>query len=276
MNVEKKNNSVGVIVILVVLVILLGGYIVFDNFIKNNSDNITEESSKKESNNSMEEVNLDINSNLVQFLYAKVSNPSTSNSCNAEWFFNDVSNESKNLTVASMTEKQKMNLVGLNLNSSKEQNIECDNSIPDTSNYYMSVCYAYKDKYVSQTGYSKKYVETVYKSLFGENAVMTNESIITPDSIYIYNNSKDMYIKYLSESGSLIGTTCGPISYKLELEKAVKKDNSVLLYEKRTETNQEYENNGTVVPAGTKTSVNIYTFKLDNDGIYRFVSKNNE
>ena len=100
MVIEHKKDNKLLVIILVIIIILLGGYLVYDKVIKdyinNTSNNNNQATTNNDDNTKNEEIintdsSLDINSNLVQRLYAKVSNNSRAGNTYLDFKEQDIS-----------------------------------------------------------------------------------------------------------------------------------------------------------------------------------------
>lgn len=260
----KTNNFLVVLVIIFFLTTLAGAsYICYDNFFKVNSktkDNTSvEENSTEEKNNKEEK--LEVNSRLVQSLYNKVG------------LVDDSSNryeayrKSDNILVSEMNDEDKLALVYTNLLSYSFQTLPNENLdqeiITNNSNYnsnYQLLLTSYG--YINFIPFSA--VELKFKELFGQDATFSKESIIREDSdslrIYVYNNNLNGYVEYTN-----VGGIEGRISYKGRVVSAKRSDKNITITEEVT----------AVPPEGSPTTVGnyVYTFNIDDDGMYSFVSR---
>lgn len=271
----EKNRSTGKTVAIIILAVLLLGavsYIGYDKFLVNEKSVSSNE--KKSENN--KEVELDIDSRLVKSLYNKVSTGESSkeeSTCNYNYMYeyDYDSNSYKDFYVDKATEEQKMLILSLQLNREGTGLLFCGDglSIPDKMNGYHSKC-SY-DKIVNKNEnsfeyyYNKKDIETLYKDLYGKDAKLnTSQPIyVTPYRAYayMYIDSLDKYMQYVIDTGGV----CGPTGMYGTITKAIKTSDSVKIYEKVTIIDGE---------KNTTTNQNyIYTFKLDSDGMYNYVSR---
>lgn len=290
-NKKKKNVLIIFLILLILLVLGLVGYICYDkNLIFN--DNKAVSTSNKLGNKLEKEQKLDINSRLVQTLYNSVT-PSD-HSCFRYSIYGMV--QDNDYIAAEVPELDKMTLVANNLKYDYYETVSCtDVNVPDvlsinvngTNVNYYSGCSAnnpdnYQKNSIEQRFiekmYSKKYIETIYKNLFGKDAKLDTSVPITfyGPTAYFYNKDMDSYIKYLY-SGS--GGICGPIKYEDEIEKAVLKGDTLKIYEKTDVTtgpDDTYDSNGNLLKhedATTSTNYHVYTFLRESDGMYKFVSR---
>lgn len=262
----KKNI---ITIVLALLLLATCSYIIYDKvFYKERETNV--EANNKNDKTEVKEEQLDINSRLVQSLYNKV----VSANDNGKYWMYDYhlnKNETTDYFVSKSDEKTKMNLVGNNLNNNKTTIIECDNSIPNTVKIdgydYKSACYARSEGaygYIP-TSYEKSYVEMIYKDLFGNDAKLDTSidiqfAMYAPE-MYHYIESIDKYVLYVAEGGGTSATT-----YSGMVTKAIKLGNKLKITEKVTVTD----------PEETKNYNYVYTFKLEDDEMYTFVSREKE
>ncbi len=282
---EKKKSNKGLIVVIIILVITLlslGGYVLVDKGIikigtKEDNKIIEKEDTKGEEQ-------LDINSRLVQTLYNQVTTGITS--CQRNWIYRDAEGKEKDEFYAEKaTEEEKMNFVGNLLSEKNRIYIDCTNTeIPSTMKSgewtKTSVCESNKLNYIQEAeyGYTKKYIDFIYKSIFGGNAKVDTNIAINSDPYYvgsyIYIPALDKYILYEIEGGG----TCGPTSYNVTIEKAIIMGKELKIYEKEILSTLTGGNDGAL---GTmddeveeeKTSNYIYTFEKESDGMYKFISR---
>ena len=270
---EKKTKSTGKTVAIAILSILLVGavgFIGYDKFII--KEDSTQSTNNKEKNTSKEEI--DINSRLVQSLYEKVSIEKKEGLC-----YNGLFHEGSDKIYANkMSNKEKMILVGNSLLNSRKKIIDCNSNIPDSQGnegYLFSACYLNNknNTYEYQYAYEKDYIESVYKNIFG-----TKENFDTSEPInnYYYNETLNEYVEYLTEGG--MESTCGDNdSTSLTLKKAFKTSSEIKLVELVNYTKREDGPDGiseTIDDIVTKTDYNyVYTFKLEDDGMYSFYSR---
>ena len=283
---KKKNMRLIVFLVLLILIILgLVGYICYDKKLIFNDNKAVSTSNKLE-----KEQNLDINSRLVQTLYNSVT--SRDEFCFKYSIYGKVQDD--DYIVDEVSEKDKMALVKHNLKNNYYETVSCtDVNVPDTLsinvngndiNYYSSCSVdpnadqstPIEQRFIEKE-YSKEYVETIYKSLFGKDAKLDTNVPITSygPEVYVYNKDIDSYIKYAFAGGG----TCGPVKYKDKIEKAVLKGDTLKIYEKTDVTtgpDDTYDSNGNLLKhedATTSTNYHVYTFLRESDGMYKFVSR---
>lgn len=271
---EKKNNNIIVVILSVVVLVLFflfGGYVLVDQgVIKLNfgKGQIEEKNEKEE---------LDINSRLVQNLYDSVTVDGVLSSV-SYWVYSDSlpgpgSYDFKNFYAESASEQIKMNIVGMNLLESKQKFANCSSvNIPKENSFGISACYAntmpgYEGLYISKS-YDRSYIERVYKNIFGKDEKL-DTSIDIPMNFfgsrsYSYVASEDAYVLYVAE----VGGTGGPGGYSASLKSAAKDGNMLYIYE--DVKNEIYDSNSVYIK--TEKYTMTYTFELEDDNMYKFVS----
>lgn len=170
------------------------------------------------------------------------------------WMYSDEDTK----IVPDMKETTKMILVYNNLKKSDFRELNC-NKIPSSETYEN-----YKCPGTTTLMVDKSVVDDVYRDLFGSNS-SSSSSLMKVDSekneVYIYLKDLDAYVLYTKEK-----PTQKEIKkiYKYEFIKTIVVDDKLLLYEVVTEKDLETK----------KLSRNryVYTFKLDNDGLYNYYS----
>ena len=260
----KINKVLVVFVIIFFLTTVAGAsYICYDSFIKVDSeikdDTSVEENSIEDKNNKDEM--LDINSRMVQSLYNKVGLVGDSSNRYETY------KKSDNILVSEMCDEDKLALVYTNLlsysfqtlpNENLDQEITTNNS--DYNFNYQLLLTSYG--HINFIPFSD--VELGFKELFGQDATFSKDSIMRVDSdslgIYVYNNTLNGYIEYTN-----VGGIEGRISYKGSVVSAKKSDKNITITEEVT----------AVPPEGSPTTVGnyVYTFNIDDDGMYSFVSR---
>ena len=263
---EKKKSSIGYIIVIILLILGFCGYILVDQgIIKIDMFN------KKGEVEVEEKEELDVNSRLVQSLYNSVSlSDGNDISWYKFWFYSGSiqgSFELGDFISDEADELDKMKIVGLNLKSSSRKYNLCDISIPsilDDGRY--SSC----EENTTQYSYSRSYVESVYKSIFGKNAKLDTSVLIWMDvyggSAYYYVKEYDAYFEYHAS----VGGTVGPGGYETSINKAYKVGSSLIIYEDVKLTS--YKTDDLSKPT-IEEFYNVYTFELEDDGMYKFVSR---
>ena len=268
---KKNNKGIVILSVLLILVILLfAGYVLVDREIisfeknANNSDVVEKE----------EKIELDINSRLVQSLYDSVT--VDGDGWFKYWVYSDSRDTSSfdDFYVESASEQIKMNIVGMNLAESKRKYFNCSSvNIPKENSFGVSVCYAntmpgYEGIYTPRS-YDREYVEGVYKEIFGKDAKLDTSADIPVNYFgsesYSYVASEGVYVLYVTESGG----TGGPGGYTTSLKSATKDGDKLYIYE--NVKNEIYDDNE--VLQKTVNFVMVYTFELEDDGMYKFVSR---
>ena len=262
---EKKNNGiVGKILVIILLIAALAGGFFFGNYYTEETKTITN-ASKKETNKEQEEdttEKLDINSRLVKFLYGEVTNDQKEPSNYFGWEFNNYlgnnMGDTSDFYADKADELYKMIFVGRNL-SDYNLKYAYDMNIPKSND----------GSYVKENDkryYTKDYIEYVYKLLFGKDAKLdTSVPIhigVYGGENYIYDENTNNYFKYHAD----VGGTTGPGGYTANLSKAIKNGNKIELYQ---DVKLIDADNTTV----REQFQYIYTFELENDGMYKFVSR---
>ena len=255
---EKKSNG-SKVVIFILVVLLLGActYIAYDKLmVKEDILNNNVQENKK-----IKEENLDVNSRLVMDLYLSVT--SNDDSVFKYWMY-----DTDNFNVDNATEESKLKIVGINLNETKSTLYSCDDSsIPERLNdNYINVCVANKEWQAnySAIAYNKKYVESLYKKIYGNDAKLDTSVDIYSTSLgarFHYIKQLDQYVLYMVMND---GTSCGTL--KSSIVKATKTDDILKIYEAvdKYECGEETKSD---------TTSYVYTFKLDEDGMYNFISR---
>ena len=268
----KINKVLVVFVIIFFLTTVAGAsYIVYEEFLNNNSsvDNVKNNvntSSNIEETNGEEE--LDVNSRLVQSLYNKV----VLNGDNENKYF--MYDDNDNYIVSEASEESKLTLAYNNLKENEFGHVNTSN-LPSTmvipgytySSYILSYhtldngdVVGLGEDYVSFFSYDSLLL--AYKDLFGNDKTVDKSIPIRTDfynmKYYVYNDSLDGYIPYVNEGG---GT--GKPVYSGNVSRAVKNDNQIVIYEEVSELSID----------GESLSTYAYTFNIDDDGMYSFVSR---
>ena len=260
---EQKSNKGLIIVLVMFIIICLGliGYIAYDNGmlakIMNKSD-VKEE--KKESVKKEETKELDINSRLVQSLYNKISSESEESTWDTYWVYQNPDNDfnmEEDFNIETSNETIKMQIVYSNLANKNKLNINCNEyKIPD-----------------DQNAYSKDYVESVYKSIFGSKSKLDTSVPMRSNfyglPTYYYIPEYDMYFAYRAELGGVIGTG----GYTSKLEKATQKEKQIKLYEKVEKYGPKDDDLSTLEEELEDSFTFIYTFEQEEDGMYAFISR---
>ena len=274
---KKSNGSKVVIFILVILLLGACAYIAYDKLmVKEDISNNNVQGNKK-----IKEENLDVNSRLIQSLYNKVSTGEQKKE-DASCIFNYMYGDS-DFYSEKATEEEKMRIVGRVLSPGKvysgDESLIPDKIDNDTIEIMSIIAYNKdNDKSIfTEKYYDRKYVENTYKELFGTDSKLdtsvTFENVSTA-GLYSYVPAVDKYLLYLVEGGGI--TTCGPTSTYATLTKAVKVGDKIKIFEK--ETGIAIEDTTIDNKSYTKGQVAsennyIYTFKLDKDGMYSFISR---
>lgn len=279
---EKKSNK-GLVISLVIFILAtigLGVYLAYDkgllDFIKPKVKENKNEETKKE----IKDEELDINSRLVQNLYNEVSKETENPTWLNFWMYNNTGSNDFNMEEDFNSETSeeivKMQIVFSNLTEKDSLNINCDEyEIPDFQDKeYYSLCYAEKNMnfFEPRAAYKKETVENVYKKLFGSNSKLDTSVVMYANGFtlptYYYIAKYDLYVAYRAE----LGGTYGSGGYSTKLEKASKKGDEIKIFE----SVKKYEESNSSNPTETEltdTFTFVYTFKLDKDGMYNFISR---
>lgn len=234
------------------------GYICYDNF---KDDDKVDVKNKQNNGSTIKEEELDINSRLVRSLYSKVGLVKNSSNRYESYKDND------NLLVKDMSDEDKLALVYSNLSSSlfdtiPNNDLEQSISIEGSNYNYDYELFLNSYGWVDFIDFSL--VELEFKTLFGNNATFSKDSLIRADSssllYYVYNEDLNGYIPY-----STVGGYEGGISYVGKVVGAFKTSKNIIIKEEVT----------IVTPEGDSKSIGIYdyTFSIDDDLMYSFVSR---
>lgn len=262
---EKKNNGIvgKILVIILLIAALAGGFFIGKYYTEETK--ITADAPKKEAETTQEkdtQEEVDINSRLVRFLYNEVTADQAEPSHYFGWEFNNFQNNNPHDTsdfyVDKADELYKMIFVGRNL-SDYNLKYAYNLNIPEKKNI----------GYIKENDkryYTKDYIEYVYKLLFGKDAKLDTSIPIHigvySGENYSYDANTNNYYKYYAD----VGGTTGPGGYTANLSKAVKNGNKIELYQ---DVKLIAEDNATV----QEQFQYVYTFELENDGMYKFVSR---
>lgn len=273
----KRKGSFGYIFIIILLILMFGGYILYDQgIIKLDMFNKKEE--VKEENKE----ELDVNSRVVQTLYNSVTLDSDNADLYKYWIYADIrsslSTEVEDFYADEASEEIKMNIVGQNLIEKRKRYVNCSTTtIPDKNDRGFSLCYYEKNAsdfggrgFGQQYLFEREYIETIYKSIFGKDAEFDTSVTIRDSRVagysYSYVESEDAYFAYFTEGGHTSGGLDG---YTTSLDSAVKDGNKIYIYES---VKKETYNSDSVLEK-TENFKMIYTFELEDDGMYKFVSR---
>lgn len=260
----KSNKVLVILVIFFFLTTIVSVcYIGYDFFSQ-------ESESVEEQNNADEE--LDINSRLVQSLYGKVV---LDDDTNYKYFMYE---NNDNYIVSDASSSSKLTLAYYNLKATDIRTLSSD--ISDLSsvlqtNTISGLNYSYVlDNEEFDNGFFSYYtvsfipydkMSNSYRDLFGDDAAIDKSIPIKTDyynvRYYIYNETLDGYVPYITEGGGASG------SYFIgKVTKAIKSDGEILIYESVEE-----------IPLGdgievASPSTYVYTFQVEDDG-YTFVSR---
>ena len=263
--ISLKSNKVLVVLVIILFFTTIASvsYIGYDFF------NQGSESVEKQ-NNADEE--LDINSRLIQSLYGKVV---LDDDTNYKYFMYE---NNDNYIVSDASSSSKLTLAYYNLKATDIRTLSSDisdlSSVSQT-NTISGLNYSYVlDNEEFDNGFFSYYtvsfipydkMSNSYRDLFGDDAVIDKSIPIKTDyynvRYYIYNETLDGYVPYITEGGGTSG------SYFVgKVTKAIKSDGEILIYESVEE-----------VPLGdgievASPSTYVYTFQVEDDG-YTFISR---
>ena len=280
---EKKNNKIVVIIVLLILFLILGffgGKYYCDTHNKCEASNVKNEESKTSTTE-----DLDINSRLIQYLYNEVTEDE-SESSNTGW--EGASTENNEIVYTkdfihndSQTSDVDLRLLARNLDDVK-------NYVPSSEAPTVNGRKNHASRYDSSgeidlgaTYYTRKYVETQYKLLFGKDAKLDTSKPIQMDVFAIeelhYDSKSDNYYSQYIEGGG----TCGPGGTSYKISKATRSGDEIKIYQDVEEISYKEGANGTVEETDATRQVDdkykfVYTFKLADDGMYNFVSRTKE
>ena len=274
---EKEKKSKGSLVVIIILIVLLLGacaYIGYDKFFLKKDNQVNDNNENK----GVEK--LDVNSRLVQSLYNRVSIGELKKEVGKCGIF--MYDYDKDFYASTAEEKNKMQFVGNLLTPSKQNEYVGDESlIPDTIpnyDYYESVISSNKNYggYKIEYYYDRSYIENLYKEIFGSNAKLDTSVVIEVGEykaeLYHYIPSIDKYVLYINTLG--VGGTCGPWTKDISLQKATKDGNKLKIYETETEfiMGDASDSGDRKYEVSSKNNY-VYTFELEDDGMYKFVSR---
>ena len=288
---ENKKQGKGLVVALVMFIIICLGliaYILYDKGIILEKEEVTKQEITEKKTEQVKEKELDINSRLVKSLYNKVYNGDKyQEGCYMNYIYaHGEIGKYSDFIVDTATEKEKMVIVGLNINEKEQTYIDCsqyESQIPDVQGeVHRSICRNNKDHNTSdlEVTYSKEYIESVYKDIYGQDAKLDTtvpiEMSVVGVERYYYVPAINKYVKYVVEGGG----TCGPNGNTEKLVKATSNGNEVLIYAEVDEITYEANAQGVYVIEDTYKKENkyvvVYKFQKEEDGMYSFVSRTKE
>lgn len=251
----KNNRWKGILTVFFFLTTLVSvGYICYENFFEVYSEpkNSIEKTEENYSEEKAKNTELDVNSRLVQSLYNKVGLSKNSYDRYKIYESND------NLLVKEMSDEDKLALVYTNLPSYSFDIVPNHNLQQAISSYQIVL----SPDWANFISYDDINLE--FRRLFGYDETFSKDSIIRADSAslqcYIYNSSLDGYILY-----STVGGIEAPISYQGRIVSANKNEKEITITEEVSATPPE--GNPSIV------GIYVYTFHIDDDGMYSFVSR---
>ena len=250
---EKQKSTGKTVIIIVLLLALIAscGYIGYDMFLKEEGNTTTSEENK-EPNQEEQTKELELNNRLVQSLYREVGS-----SDGMYWMYNGLDNLDK-INIQSMPEINKMDLVYVNIRQTDIEVISCYNvpEMPDVGQ-----CFEEQGTQMI----SREVVEETYRKLYGSTASLDLNAIMYTDfnnvGRYVYIESLDAYVLYTIAAGGSSAAT-----YQKQLTKAEQIGNQIKLYETITITPFDETQQPT-------TENYIYTFEMDTDGMYNYITR---
>lgn len=271
---EKKKNSVGKIILIIILLILFltGGFFGGKYYTENKKVDSKEEKAEEKE---VKTKDLDINSRLVQFLYNMVT-ADTDVNCFTGWEYETslgLQNRKHNyIHDNSKTTNIDLIITGENLGNMPKYNINVED-VPTISGRNKSSYSSGSASYY----YTKKDVEKVYKLIFGKDAKLDTSKEIMMDlfgtEVLYYDSATDRYYpQYIAGGG-----TCGPSGISYKLSSAKKEGNKIKIYQDVEEVSYDADENGNFEISDKYKQVEkykyVYTFKLEDDEMYKFVSR---
>lgn len=195
--VEKEEKKSNLLVVILLFVIVIGCLLCFIGVLSFNKV-----SSKKEVKN-LSKKKLDVNGVLVKTLINKVNGDISDAS---GWNYENVGFDYDKATAA-----QKNKFIKYNIVEYFEKYYSCSDSKymkKSSDGRYNDIC---SEKNVHDGKYlPKKYVETIYKDLFGKDEKLdTNEPFFMQNlevEGYFYDKVNDVYVKMIQEGGGITGT----------------------------------------------------------------------
>ena len=285
---EKKKGSAGkVIIVILLLIIFLVGGVFAGYYISTNNllNNIFKTSEKKDSKlgKLIKAKELDLDSRIVKFLYDEVSEDINDPICTAGWRYGAANSEDNtrfNDFTYDKTNEITMNLVGKNLKPEDEQYAPIEEApiVEGKRNYLVYYGQGGSQNATSTFKYEKKDVEKIYKQIFGSDSTLDTSIPIKMDvyggQVLHFDSSKNAYYPQYIDTGG----TCGPGGYTFKLVKAEKDGNKIVLTQEAKNITYKEDANGELNVSEAnevKTDLGklIYTFELEDDGMYKFVSR---
>ena len=299
---NKSGKGLIILVALIAVVIaLVGGYSLGKGvFTKNVEANKSNEQEKKEDSQEIKNGELDLNSDIVKELYFMVTPiddvPQASymdfyeayrNYWNHSMFYPYEDNV--DFIASTANEEDKMYILSWNLDVKKKTKYNCEKYkqylnkwvhkigngeiIEDYNkcNLPEELQSTNPNEYDEYTeGFTREYIESLYKKIYGKDAVLDKSvTLYTNCPVYIYNSKMDAYIDYTNGCGG----TEGPGGYSHELIKAIKDDNSIKIYDKVVYTDYDEDDTENENPITKFVNNYIYTFEKEDTGNYIFVSR---
>ena len=167
--------------------------------------------------------------------------------------------EPNKIDIQSMPEINKMELVFVNIRQTDIDGVSCYNvpEMPDVGQ-----CFENQGTEMI----AREVVEETYRMLYGSTASLDLNTIMYTDSNgvgrYVYIESLDAYVLYTIQAGGSSAAT-----YQRQLTRAEQIGNQIKLYETLTISSLYDE---TQQPT---TENYIYTFEMDTDGMYNYITR---
>lgn len=279
---EKNKSSVGkvILVILLLILFLVGGFFGGKYYTESKKEETKETKEEKEVE---KEEELDINSRLVRYLYNMVTYDAKE-SCFNDWEYRASTNiDPKSRTDGNYkydSSKQgdvEMNLVGRNISRNQAEYEFSLENIPKVEGRLKSEINSDGSESGTTFSYSKDYVETVYKSIFGAESKIDTSLPIKLDlfgaeELHFDSKSNKYYVSYIETGG-----TCGPGGLELKFDKAISKGKTLKIYQNVSNISYKPNADGSI-SNDSKNKIEekykyVYTFELEDDGMYKFVSR---
>lgn len=252
---EKGKVSYYLILASIFVVVFSCGFVVCDLVSNSMYHKSNDKNSEKVGSDENKSINLDVNSRLVKRLYNMVYDERYGKS--TSWIYP----KQEKILVSELSSEARLALVFSNIDYSDMKyayNVCSSNPTINISGKE----YVCNDK-GSYTIINKTVVDRVYKELFGSNAVISEQenymfTDISKGNVYV-KSAGDYWVLYTTIAGNI-----GAYNTQRTITKAVQTDKELKIYETIVITDPESKS--------TKEEV-IYTFKLEDDGMYTYYSR---
>lgn len=240
---QKKKSKLPLFLIIVILGLI--GYIIYSQQDFQKKLNLKELECTPVSTNG-ESKNLDLNSTIVQDLYNKVA-----------------TNIREDLASTNLDDSMKRYLAYRQIATDKIYDSNCN--LYSTTNMEPFVCE--ESLAFTPTAFKEETLQIEIKKLFGEKTNIPNENIQL-------NTSCIGGYQYIAERGEYVQGYCKEVPAALyraskELIKATSTKSSIVLKEKV----KYYGGQGLELPSNLKSGTYVYTFRLDTNYNYVYISK---